>query len=148
MGDNQLKDFEKALTGLQHVLIARRVLASDENIRLNWNHFNIMALASETPLTPSEISTALQLSRSSMSKHLKYLEENALIEKGAVGEDRRSHTVQATKTAKNIMGNIIKGQEQNAAIARSVLSAEEADTFVIAANKITAALDNETLKNI
>jgi len=144
----QPEDFEKALTGLQHILIARRVLASDENIRLNWNHFNIMALASETLLTPSEISTALQLSRSSTSKHLKYLEENNLIEKVPAGEDKRSHTVQATKTAKNIIGNITKGQEQNAAIAKQVLSADEAEQFVVAANKIIAALDSESLKTI
>jgi DNA-binding MarR family transcriptional regulator len=142
------EDFEKALTGLQHILIARRVLASDENIRLNWSHFNIMALVGETPLTPSQISTALQLSRSSTSKHLKYLEENNLIEKVQASEDKRSHTVQATKTAKNIIGNIVKGQEQNAAIARRVLSAQQADMFVIAANKIIAALDSESLKTI
>ena len=60
--------FENALTNLQHVLIARRVLASDEQVRLNWNHFNIMALVKEHgSILPSQISDELILSRPMLS---------------------------------------------------------------------------------
>lgn len=141
--------FEDALANLQYVLIARRVQASDEPMRLNWKHFDIMALIKErTSIAPSIISATLSMSRSSTSKYLKTLEEKGLVTKGAFGKDRRSHNVVLTKQADDILNNIYEGQHANATLAGKVLSPEEIQQFTRIAKKITAALDSDDLRTI
>jgi len=143
------KEFEKALTDLQHILIARRVLASDEQVRLNWNHFNIMALAKEHgSILPSQISVELKLSRPTTSKYLKYLKDNGLIETCKSLKDQRSHTICLTPLSNKIIENIFEGQRNNARLALQVLSPDEAAQFAAIASKITLALDSESLKVI
>lgn len=141
--------FENALTNLQHVLIARRVLASDEQVRLNWNHFNIMALVKERgSILPSQISDELGLSRPTTSKYLKYLKAHGLISTSTSKNDQRSHTIHPTSLSKQILQKIFKGQHDNAKLALNVLTLNEAEQFIRTAAKITAALDNESLKTI
>jgi len=141
--------FEKALTDFQHVLIARRVLASDEQVRLNWNHFNIMALVKECgSILPSQISDELKLSRPTTSKYLKYLKANGLIVTTKSGNDHRSYTVCLTQVSNKIIENILDGQRDNAQIALHILTEHEAEQFAQIAAKITMALDSESLKII
>lgn len=141
--------FEDALANLQYVLIARRVQASDEPIRLNWKHFDIMTLIKKTgPVVPSVISETLNMSRSSTSKYLKSLEEKELIEKATQGIDRRSHKVMLTDQANSILDNIYSGQRTNAALATGALTAEEVEQFTHIANRITAALDSDELHTV
>ncbi|MDV2988884.1 MAG: MarR family transcriptional regulator [Dehalogenimonas sp.] len=141
--------FENALTNLQHVLIARRVLASDEQVRLNWNHFNIMALVKEHgSILPSQISDELRLSRPTTSKYLKYLKAHGLISTSTSKNDHRSYTIHLTSLSKQIIQNIFKGQHDNVKLALNVLTTNEAEQFARTAVKITAALDNESLKTI
>ena len=142
-------EFENALTSLQHVLIARRVMASDEQMRLNWNHFNIMVLAKERgSVLPSQISDELRLSRPTTSKYLKYLKANGLISTSISKNDRRSYTIHLTSLSKQILQNIIKGQQDNAKLALHALTTTEAKQFAQITAKITAALDNESLRTI
>ena len=142
-------EFEEALTGLQHVLIARRVLASDEQIRLNWNHFHILILINNSPgILPSEISESLLLPRPTVSKHLKYLKSKRLIKTKISTRDTRSYSVRLTKSAENILRNIFKGQQENARLASGVLSENEVKQFTKIAQKITSALDGKSLKEI
>ena len=116
---NQFETFEQTLAKLQCIMIARRVQASDEPMRLNWKHFDIMALIKERQqIEPSSISKALHLSRSSTSKYLKYLESKDLIKKTTAGLDRRSHQVALTKQADDILENIYEGYHQNARLAK------------------------------
>jgi DNA-binding MarR family transcriptional regulator len=141
--------FEDALANLQYVLIARRVQASDEPMRLNWKHFDIMALIKERQsIAPSVISETLSMSRSSTSKYLKSLEEKGLITKSSLGKDRRSHNVVLTEQADEILNNIYKGQHTNAALASEALSPEELQQFTRIAKKITAALDSDELRTV
>lgn len=141
--------FEDALASLQYVLIARRVQASDEPMRLNWKHFDIMAHIKECgTVMPSAISDKLQMTRSSTSKYLKSLEEKGLVEKTVVGQDKRSHLVMLTDQADNILENIYSGQRHNASIAASVLTEQEVAQFTAIAAKITAALDSEDLHTV
>lgn len=141
--------FEDALANLQYVLIARRVQASDEPMRLNWKHFDIMALIKERKsIAPSTISTTLSMSRSSTSKYLKGLEEKGLVTKSALGKDRRSHNVGLTQQADEILNNIYKGQHANATLASEALSPEEIQQFTKIAKKITAALDSDALRTV
>lgn len=143
---NQNEAFENALANLQYVLIARRVQASDEPMRLNWRHFDIMAFIKEhESVEPSKISKTLYISRSSTSKYLKSLEEKALILKTAQGSDRRSHQVVLTKHADEILENIYRGQRENALQALQVLSDEEIQQFTTIATKIASALDSDQL---
>jgi DNA-binding MarR family transcriptional regulator len=141
--------FEKALTNLQHVLIARRVLASDEKVRLNWNHFKIMALVKERGcILPSQISDELQLSRPTTSKYLKYLNDNGLIATNKSLNDHRSYSVYLTPLSNEIIENIFEGQRINAKLALNALTPNEAEQFARIGAKITLALDSESLKII
>jgi len=141
--------FEDALANLQYVLIARRVQASDEPMRLNWKHFDIMALIKKSgSMAPSTISETLTISRSSTSKYLKNLEEKGLVTKSAPSKDRRSHHVILTVQANEILDSIYKGQHTNAVLAGSVLSTTEIKQFTHLAQKITAALDSDELRTI
>lgn len=146
---NQFQAFEDALANLQYVLIARRVQASDEPMRLNWKHFDIMVFVRERgTVKPSVISEVLRMSRSSTSKYLKYLEEKALITKISQGADRRSHEVALTKQANEILENIYKGQHRNAQLAGTALTPEEMQQFTVIAAKITHALDSDVLHTV
>lgn len=50
----QFDAFEAALAHLQYILIARRVQASDEPMRLNWKHFDILTFIKDhSPAAPS-----------------------------------------------------------------------------------------------
>lgn len=141
--------FVKALANLQYVLIARRVLASDEPMRLNWKHFTIMAFVKDNgKVLPSEISDKLELSRSSTSKYLKCLKEKGLVATLASKSDGRSYTVQLTPVASSILENIYRGERENAQLALSTLTPQEAEQFIRIAAKITVALDNDNLKTI
>lgn len=141
--------FEDALTNLQYVLIARRVQASDEPMRLNWKHFDIMALIKDRgSVMPSGISETLRMSRSSTSKYLKSLEDNGLVGKMPKDEDRRSHTVALTMQADKILEDIYEGQRVNAHQASKELSSIEIAQFSVIAKKITAALDNDDLHTV
>src|SRR5688500_12478474 len=109
----QVDDFEQVLANLQYVLIARRVQASDEPMRLNWRHFEIMALIKERgSLEPSVISETLGLSRPNTSKYLRYLQDNKLILTRKDDRDKRSHTVALTHEASHILKSIHEGQRQ------------------------------------
>lgn len=142
-------EFEETLTNLQYVLIARRVQASDESVRLNWKHFTIMAYIKEQEsVSPSLISDALQMSRSSISKYLKSLADKNLITLLPAGQDRRSHQVMLSAEANTILDNIYKGQHHNAKMASQSLTAEEMRQFCTIARKITAALDDESLRTV
>ena len=148
-GHDSNQAFETALANLQYVLIARRVQASDESMRLNWKHFDIMALIKEHGLiAPSIISEMLGMSRSSTSKYLKSLEEKGLVTKSIPGKDRRSHKVVLTDQANEILNNIYKGQRTNATLASKALSSEEIQQFTRIAQKITAALDSDELRTV
>ncbi len=143
------KNFEDALATLQYVLIARRVQASDEPMRLNWRHFDIMELIKKHgSITPSTISKTLDMSRSSTAKYLKGLEEKELIQRDSPGSDRRSYQVALTKQADEILDNIYKGQRENARKVQQVLSVDEMKQFVVIAAKITAALDDDSLHTV
>lgn len=143
------KMFEDTLANLQYVLIARRVQASDEPMRLNWKHFDIMALIKEKgSIIPSAISETLQLSRSSTSKYLKNLKEKGLVKKLAKSKDRRSHGVALTKQADKILKAIYRGQRLNALQAKHKLSPEEVRQFIAIAKKIISALDSDDLHTV
>lgn len=143
------QEFENTLANLQYVLIARRVQASDEPMRLNWKHFDIMALIKERGMiAPSAISEMLHLSRSSTSKYLKSLEEKGLVTKSAKSKDKRSHQVMLTSQANEILDNIYKGQNLNATLASRALSLEEVRLFIHIASKITDALDSDELHTV
>lgn len=118
-------------------------------MRLNWKHFDIMALIkAQNSIAPSSISATLHLSRSSTSKYLKYLEAKELIAKTTHGSDRRSHQVILTKQADEILENIYRGYRQNASQASSVLTDEEIAQFTAIARKVINALDNEQLHTV
>lgn len=141
--------FEEALANLQYVLIARRVYASDEPMRLNWKHFDIMAfIQDKEKVFPSQISDELSLSRSSTSKYLKYLKEKGLISTAASTSDGRSYTAQLTPLADEILESIHKGERENAQLALSALTPQEVEQFTKIAKKISNALDSATLKTI
>ncbi|HYG84421.1 MAG TPA: MarR family winged helix-turn-helix transcriptional regulator [Verrucomicrobiae bacterium] len=143
------KKFEDALANLQYILIARRVQASDEPMRLTWRHFDLMAFVkAEGSAVPSVISEKLGMSRSSTSKYLKSLEEKGLLEKTASGTDRRSHSVILTAQANDILENIYAGQRENARLAMTALSPKDAKLFAVLAAKITAALDDDSLRTV
>lgn len=149
MPTKEQTSFEEALANLQYVLIARRVFASDEPMRLNWKHFDIMAfIKNKGKVFPSQISKELDLSRSSTSKYLKYLKENELIITNVSTSDARSYSIQLTTQADAILEKIYEGQRDNAQLALSALSPQEVEQFTKIAKKITTALDNETLKTI
>ncbi len=146
---NNQEEFTQALATLQYILIARRVFASDEPMRLNWKHFNIMAFIKDGgDVLPSQISDKLDLSRSSTSKYIKYLREKELVTTIASNNDGRSYAVQLTPLADTILENIYSGERENARLALSALTPQEAEQFTSIAEKIAIALDSDSLKTI
>ena len=140
----QVDTFEQVLANLQYVLIVAS--SSDEPMRLNWRHFDIMALVKERgSLEPSAISKIVGLSRPTTSKYLKYLQDNKLLTPRKGNEDKRSHTVILTSEADRILESIYAGQRQNARDALKELTPEEAYQFTSIAPKIIKALDSDTL---
>lgn len=147
--DGQMRAFEHALTHLQYVLIARRVQASNEPMRLTWRHFEIMALIKEKgALQPSAISKTLGLSPPSTSKYLKSLQSKTLVTTRKASQDKRSHVVMLTAQADQILESIYEGQRQNARDALRELTPEERQQFTNIAPKIIRALDNQKLRVI
>lgn len=146
---SQLNDFEETLTALQCVLIARRVQASDEKVRLNWNHFTILELLyPKKVLEPSAISEQLDFSRPNTSKYLKYLEVSKLIKRSPHEHDARSHRVTLTSSGYDIIDAIISAQHENARRVCSTLSPEEQQQFTHVTQKIIAALDDDELRTV
>lgn len=149
MTKQQLNDFEETLTALQCVLIARRAQASDEKVRLNWNHFTILELLyPKKVLEPSAISEQLNFSRPNTSKYLKYLEVGKLIKRSPHEHDARSHRVALTSSGYGIIDAIISAQHKNARLVCGTLSPEEQQQFTRITQKIIAALDGDELRTV
>lgn len=143
------QNLENSLARLQYILIARRVLASDEKIRLNWNQFDIMVLIkSSVTITPAAISKALGFSRPNTSKYLKYLEENGLIKTVVAKNDKRSHAVHLTKLSQTILNKIDRGQRDTATRVMKALTDSEVNQFIAITEKVIKTLDSSTLKEI
>lgn len=146
---DSLDAFGSALADLQCVLIARRFQASNEPMRLNWKHFDILALIKkEGDVKPSDISDTLGITRSSTSKYLHHLKKHELIAKVALSGDGRSHGVRLTAQAHQILDNIYEGWHYNAACAGKTLTKQEIDLFIAVAAKITKSLDSNALRSI
>lgn len=149
MTKQQPHDFVETLAALQCVLIARRVQASDEKVRLNWNHFTILELLYlKKVLEPSAISKQLAFSRPNTSKYLKYLEVKKLIKRQPHEHDARSHRVALTSSGYDIIDAIISAQHENARLVCSALSPEEQQQFTRITQKIITALDDDELRTV
>lgn len=141
--------FEESLSDLQCVLIARRELASSEGIKLTWLDFDIMdSLARSSGKTPSQLSDILHVSRSSMSKHLKYLHLHSLIAFAGSEKDGRSRTVTLNKEGSTLMNAVYAGRRDLAKRASQGLTPDEQQQFARLAKKVVTALDEDVLHTI
>jgi len=147
--EEQNERFDDALAHLQCILLALRVQADSGSMDLRWRHFDILAFIDrQGPCTPSAISDAFKMSRSSMSKHIKTLEVKGFISKIATGGDGRSHEIAITKQGRNVIHNILQAQSDNAFKAMQVLTPHEVNQFTVIAGKISQALFDEDLLGV
>lgn len=146
MNPGEFPDFEHALSEMQCVLLAHRAANNRDSIKLAWVDFDIMDyLQLKGSRTPSDLCTIFNLSRSSMSKHLKRLREYRLIEYKQNSQDGRSYFVSITADGRLLIDAVRQSRYDLAAKAREVLTEDEQRQFAVLANKITTALDDPTL---
>ena len=88
-------ELEDALTHLQCVLVARRTRTNPEHV--TWQQYDVLEnLRLRGRMTPSQLSSALGVSRQSTSKALRFLKDHQLVAQIADGEDRRELTTTLT----------------------------------------------------
>lgn len=132
-------ELEDALTHLQCVLVARRTRTNAEGV--SWQQYDVLEnLRLRGPMTPSQLSGALGVSRQSMSKALRFLKDHELVTQVADGMDRRELTTTLTPTGLEFLHRAADSRRDAASIAESVLSPGERSMFAELCQKVADAL--------
>ncbi|MFC9434822.1 MarR family winged helix-turn-helix transcriptional regulator [Nocardia sp. NPDC057030] len=132
---------ENALAHLTCVLVARRTRTTPE--RVSWQQYDVLEmLRLRGPMTPSALSDALSVSRPTMSKALRVLKDQELVEQATLGTDRRAQTTSLTSTGREFLDRAAECRRDNAAIAESVLTPAEQAIFAELCGKVAEAIHN------
>jgi DNA-binding MarR family transcriptional regulator len=132
-------ELEDALTHLQCVLVARRTRTNPEHV--TWQQYDVLEnLRLRGRMTPSQLSSALGVSRQSTSKALRFLKDHQLVAQIADGEDRRELTTTLTPAGLEFLHRAADSRRAAAAIATAVLSPGERSMFSELCKKVADAL--------
>lgn len=130
---------ENALSGLQCVLVARRVRYTPEAV--NWGQYDILELLRlQGPMMPSELGERLSIARTGVSKSLRVLKDLGLIEQMQRDDDRRAQVTVLTERGCDFLVRAADGRRDAAQRAMKVLSAGEQAIFTELCEKVSAAL--------
>ncbi|MDQ0793017.1 MarR family winged helix-turn-helix transcriptional regulator [Streptomyces sp. B1I3] len=131
---------EAALTHLQCLLVARRARANPEGV--NWHQYDVLELLwARGSMRPSELSTALDVSRQTTSKALRVLKDLGLVTQRAAGEDRRELSTSLTSDGVAFLARIARGRQDIGQLAASVLTEGEGVLFAELCEKVAAAME-------
>lgn len=130
---------EDALAYLTCVLVARRTRATPE--RVTWQQYDVLEmLRLQGPMTPSVLSESLGVSRQTMSKALRILKDQNLVEQSSLSADKREQTTSLTIAGLEFLMRAAQGRRENAKVVQSILTPEEQETFTGLCNKVSEAL--------
>lgn len=133
------------LVNLQCELVAERNLNNPKNI--SWLQYDILHhLSIEKEQLPSEISIALGISRTKLSKALKELKLMGYITQKPNEKDGRELLTSLTKAGEQLMENLTIGNQHLSQIAEKLYTNEEKAQFIQLANKFSEALKVERMK--
>ncbi|WP_405162954.1 MarR family transcriptional regulator [Nocardia sp. NBC_01499] len=130
---------ENALAHLTCVLVARRTRTTPE--RVTWQQYDVLEmLRLHGPMTPSSLSDALSVSRPTMSKALRVLKDQGLVQQAALGTDRREQTTSLTPIGREFLDRAAECRRDNAKIAASALTPTEQAAFAELCGKVAEAI--------
>ncbi|MBY8885458.1 MarR family transcriptional regulator [Streptomyces sp. PTM05] len=133
-------EIEDTLAYLTCSLVARRTRATPE--RVTWQQYDVLELLRlRGPMTPSLLSESLGVSRQTMSKALRILKDQELVEQSAQSADKREQTTSITMRGHEFLARAARGRRENAKVVEGALSAEEQAAFVELCGKVANALN-------
>jgi DNA-binding MarR family transcriptional regulator len=136
---NRRGAMENALTYLTCVLVARRTRATPE--RVTWQQYDVLEmLRLRGPMKPSSLSESLGVSRQTVSKALRILKNQNLVEQAAHGADRRTQTTSLTSAGREFLDRAAQSRRENAEVVESVLTPTEQIVFAELCGKVAEAL--------
>ncbi|MEV5703603.1 MarR family transcriptional regulator [Actinoallomurus sp. NPDC052274] len=139
MPSGEPDELEDALSHLQCVLVARRALANPEGV--TWQQYDVLELLRiRGPMMPSALSTALGVSRQTISKALRILKDLGLVGQETVGADRRELTTFLNAEGHAFLARIAHGRRDNARAVAAALTPAERAMFAELCEKATVAL--------
>lgn len=131
---------ENALAHLTCVLVAQRTRTTPE--RVSWQQYDVLEmLRLRGPMTPSSLSDSLSVSRPTMSKALRVLKDQDLVQQAALGTDRREQTTSLTSIGREFLDRAAECRRDNAKIAESVLTPAEQTVFAELCGKVAEAIN-------
>ncbi|MFI6996587.1 MarR family winged helix-turn-helix transcriptional regulator [Nocardia sp. NPDC050175] len=131
---------ENALAHLTCVLVAQRTRTTPE--RVSWQQYDVLEmLRLRGPMTPSLLSDALSVSRPTVSKALRVLKDQDLVEQASLGTDRREQTTSLTPVGREFLDRAAECRRDNAKIAESVLTPAEQTVFAELCGKVAEAIN-------
>ncbi|MCO5974017.1 MarR family winged helix-turn-helix transcriptional regulator [Actinoallomurus soli] len=133
-------ELENALSHLQCVLVARRALTNPEGV--TWQQYDVLELLRiRGPMMPSALSTALGVSRQTISKALRVLKDLGLVGQETAGADRRELTTFLTAEGRSFLARVAHQRRENARTVTAALTPAERALFTELCAKATAAIE-------
>ncbi|OPJ62276.1 MarR family winged helix-turn-helix transcriptional regulator [Clostridium oryzae] len=132
--------FEEGISRLQCELVAERNKINTENI--SWFQYDILeSLYHTNGSRPGELSNNLGVSRSKISKGLKFLKTIGYIKQEKSDSDARELWTELTDKGFKFLKEIQTGHEHLAEIASSALTLDEQELFTELCLKVSRAFE-------
>ncbi|MEF9937639.1 MAG: MarR family transcriptional regulator [Carnobacterium sp.] len=130
------------LIDLQCELVAERNMKNPQNI--SWLQYDILHhLSLKEEQLPSEISIALGISRTKLSKALKELKLTGYIIQKPSEKDGRELITSLSDSGKQFLQTINLGHQQLSQVADNIFTEEEKIQFALLSSKFSSALKEE-----
>jgi len=133
------KDFFNVFTDFQCFILANMNKGDINGVTAT--HYNIIEFVyRKKDVTGKQMATAFNVSQAAISKQLKFLIENDLIEQKQSLQDRRIFNLSATEKGKFIIDNSENFRENITKQFSSILAKDEFETFTALLKKVLAKL--------
>lgn len=135
----------ETLINLQCELVAERNLVNPEQI--SWLQYDILTVLQCQASRPTDLSKRLGITQVKLSKNLKKLRDLDYIRQSTALKDRREVDTEITPKGRQFMIEIANKHDELFQTTERVLTKEEQEYFMVAANKLITELRNERMAN-